>query len=273
MFEFHKDKSRYFQMQYEVTKEYVIPFLENHIDLDKSLNVLEIGCAEAGVLKAFLERGHNCTGIELYESRIKLAEKFLAKEVAENRINFICKNIFDIDPANDLPEKFDLILLKDVIEHIHDQTKFMEELNGFLKPTGKVFFGFPPWQMPFGGHQQICKGKVLSKLPYYHLLPQGIYKSILKMGNEPDKVIDDLLEIKETGISIERFEGILKREGYTTHNKKLFLINPIYKYKFNLAPRDQFSFIKAIPGIRNFLSTCAYYLVSPKANKVLEPQL
>ncbi len=272
MFEFHKDKSRYFQMQYEVTKEYVIPFLEDHIDLDQPLNVLEIGCAEAGVLKAFLERGHTCTGIELHEYRVKLAEQFLAKEVAENRINFICKNIFDIDPDNDLPAKFDLILLKDVIEHIHDQAKFMEELNGFLKPNGKVFFGFPPWQMPFGGHQQICKGKVLSKLPYYHLLPEGVYKSILKMGKEPEGIIDELLEIKETGISIERFEGILKKEGYTTHNKKLFLINPIYKYKFNLAPRDQLPLIKAIPGIRNFLSTCAYYLVSPETSKILAPQ-
>jgi len=245
-------------MQYEVTKEYVIPFLEDHIDLDQPLNVLEIGCAEAGVLKAFLERGHTCTGIELHEYRVKLAEQFLAKEVAENRINFICKNIFDIDPDNDLPAKFDLILLKDVIEHIHDQAKFMKELNGFLKPNGKVFFGFPPWQMPFG--------------PYYHLLPEGIYKSILKMGKEPEGIIDELLEIKETGISIERFEGILKNEGYTTHNKKLFLINPIYKYKFNLAPRSQFSVIKAIPGIRNFLSTCAYYLVSPQTSKVLESQ-
>lgn len=264
MFDFHTDMSRYFQMQYKVTKEYVIPFLDDLIDLDKPMNVLEIGCAEAGVLKAFVERGHDCTGIELMEARVKLAEQFLAKEVSENKIRFISRNIYDINPEKDLADKFDLIILKDVIEHIHDQDKFMGVLKSFLKPKGKVFFGFPPWQMPFGGHQQICQNKYLSKLPYFHLLPKPFYRGILKMGKESDACIDDLIEIKDTGISIERFERILKDRNYQTLKKELFLFNPIYEYKFNLKPKKQIPLVKGIPILRNYLSTCAYYLVAPE---------
>jgi 2-polyprenyl-3-methyl-5-hydroxy-6-metoxy-1,4-benzoquinol methylase len=63
-------------------------------------------------------------------------------------------------------------LLKDVIEHIHDQPKLIAWMKSYLAPNGTIFFGFPPWQMPFGGHQQLCRNKVLAKLPYYHLLPR-----------------------------------------------------------------------------------------------------
>lgn len=266
MFDFHNDKARYFQMQYQVTKEYVIPFLENVMDLDTPMNVLEIGCAEAGVLKAFLERGHDCTGIELEESRIKLAGQFFEEEVKANKIRFINRNIYDIDTEKDLTEKFDLILLKDVIEHIHDQDRFMQTLKSFLKPNGKVFFGFPPWQMPFGGHQQVCQSKLLSKLPYFHLLPNLIYRNILKLGKESQGTIDALIEIKETGISVERFERILKNRTYETLKKELFLFNPIYEYKFNVKPKKQLAAVKGIPILRNYLSTCAYYLVSPMNN-------
>ncbi len=264
MFEFHTDKARYFNMQYKVTKEYVIPFLEDNIDLNQPMNVLEIGCAEAGVLKAFLERGHNCTGIELNDSRVKLAAQFFEKEVKENKIRFLSRNIYDIDPEKDLADKFDLIILKDVIEHIHDQNRFMQVLKTFLKPNGKVFFGFPPWQMPFGGHQQICQNKYLSKLPYFHLLPKPLYRGILKLGKESEGCIEDLIEIKDTGISIERFERILKDRRYTTLKKELFLFNPIYEYKFNLKPKKQLAAVKGIPIVRNYLSTCAYYLVTPE---------
>tara|TARA_R110000868_G_scaffold383578_7_gene650686 strand:+ start:36617 stop:37408 length:792 start_codon:yes stop_codon:yes gene_type:complete len=261
MFEFHTDKSTYFNYQYGTSKEYIIPFLEETYDLKTSDKVLEIGCAEAGVLKAFIERGHECVGIELSEGRVKLAEKFLEEEVKNKKVRFIAKNIYDIDIEKDIGHKFDLVILKDVIEHIPNQEVFIRKLRDFLTPNGKVFFGFPPWQMPFGGHQQKCTNKILSLLPYYHLVPMGMYKRVLKTFGEPEAIIDGLVEIKETGISIERFERIFKNERFTQLKRQFFLINPIYKYKFNLKPRMQNSLVSTIPILRNFVSTCAYYII------------
>lgn len=261
MFDFHKDKERYFNMQYTNSKEYILPFIEKYIKHDKKLDVLEIGCAEAGVLKAFTDKGHQCVGIELDPNRTELAKEFMSEEISAGKIEFMSKNIYDIDVDKDLKTKFDLIILKDVIEHIHDQAKFMSFLHKFLKPEGKIFFGFPPWQMPFGGHQQVAQSKILSALPYYHMLPRSIYKMILKAFGESPKKVENMLEIKDTGISIERFEGILKKENYSTLKRQLYLINPIYKYKFGLSARKQIGIISAIPILRNFLSTCAYYLI------------
>lgn len=262
MREFHTDKKRYFDMQFRTTKEYIIPYISDKIDLSQKLDILEIGCAEAGVLKAFTETGHNCVGIELSDGRVDLAKQFLAEELGSGQFRIINKNIYDIDIEKDIGNKFDLVILKDVIEHIPGQEKFMNKVGDFLKKDGKIFFGFPPWQMPFGGHQQLCRSKLLQYLPYFHMLPKPIYKSILKLGREPDFVIKELLEIKETGISVERFNRILKKESYHIDKHQMFIFNPIYKYKFGLKVRKQAKFIQVIPWFRNFVSTCAYYLVS-----------
>lgn len=261
MFEFHADKSTYFSYQYRTSKEYIIPFIEERHQLHPDQKVLEIGCAEAGVLKAFLERGHKCVGIELSPSRVKLANEFLKEEIESGQAEIIARNIYDIDVDKYLDFRFDIIILKDVIEHIHDQDRFIHKLGDFLTPQGKVFFGFPPWQMPFGGHQQLFKSKILSKTPYFHLLPRPLYKKILEAFGESELKVNNLLEIKDTGISIERFERILRKEQYQITRKNFFLVNPIYKYKFGLTPRDQLTVISSMPVLRNFLSTCAYYLI------------
>jgi len=267
MFEFHKDKQRYFDMQYTNSKEYILPFIEQFVDHQKKLDVLEIGCAEAGVLKAFTDKGHRCVGIELSPTRTELAKHFMAEEMAAGLIEFRADNIYDIDVDKDLKTKFDLIILKDVIEHIHDQAKFMSFLHKFMKPGGRIFFGFPPWQMPFGGHQQVAKSKVLSAVPYYHMLPRPIYKMVLKVFGESPQKVENMLEIKDTGISIERFERILKKEKYRVLKRQLYIFNPIYKYKFGVSARKQLGLISGIPVLRNFLSTCAYYVIEDQNTK------
>ena len=261
MFEFHKDKERYFNIQYWTARDYIIPFVKDYINFDKELKVLEIGCAEAGVLKAFTENNHKTMGIEMAAPRVELAKQFMAKELEAGLIQFRTDDIYDIATEKDLPFKFDLIILKDVIEHIHKQENFIPRLKDFLNEGGKVFFAFPPWQMPFGGHQQVLDNAFLSKLPYFHLLPMPIYKGIMKLFGERPEKIEDIAEIKETGISIERFEKLCKKSDLKIYAEKHFLFNPIYKWKFGLNPREQFGFITKLPYIRNYFTTCAYYLV------------
>jgi hypothetical protein len=43
-----------------------------------------------------------------------------------------------------------------------------------------------------------------------------------------------------------------------------FRKNPIYKFKFGLTPFKQIGLIKAIPHLRDFFTTCVYYLIEQK---------
>ncbi len=248
-------------MQAQNSRSYIVPFIEKYKPVQPGMRVLEIGCAEAGVLKAFTEKGCITVGVELDEPRLVLAREFMKAELDNGQISFVSKDIYKVDIQQELNGTFDIIILKDVIEHIHNQEKLIAWMKSFLNPGGVIFFGFPPWQMPFGGHQQVMTNKFLSKLPYFHLLPMPVYKWVLKTFKQD---VAAFAEIKETGISIERFEKIAGDTGYKVANKTHYFINPIYTFKFGWKPKLQSAIISAIPWVRNFFTTCVYYLISRK---------
>ena len=258
----HTDRKLYFDEQSYTTEKYVIPFIEKWSGMAVDgqsglLRVLEIGCGEGGNLKPFLDRGCECTGVDLNGPQIERAREFFAGHPHENRLTLLHADIYDVQPE---VHQYDIIMLRDVIEHIHCQERLMQILPRFLKPHGVMFFAFPPWMMPFGGHQQICRSR-LSKIPYIHLLPYNWYSGLMHACGETDKCVDDLLEIKETGITIERWERILRAENLPVLKRELYFINPNYEVKFGLRPRRAFPILRSVPYLRDFCITAAYYLL------------
>lgn len=255
----HNDRDQYFKEQGITTLKYVIPYAGHHTTITSETSVLEIGCGKGGNLLPFLEMGCKCTGIDLSESDIAFAGQNLETYLKNDQLTLIASDIYKVDIQQ--TGKFDFIFMKDVIEHIPNQEKFMAFLKNFLNPEGTILFAFPPWYMPFGGHQQVCKSKYASKLPYYHILPESIYKFILKSSGESQATIEGLIDIKRTGISIERFERILKNENFKIIKKTPYFINPNYEIKFGLKPKIVVFPFDQIYFLRNFYTTCMYYLI------------
>lgn len=251
----HADRALYFREQTYTTEKYVIPFIERRKAVTADTSVLEIGCGEGGNLKPFADKGCRVTGIDLAEGKIRAAEALFADHPRRGNLTFIHEDIYRVEG---LPERFDLIILRDVIEHIPDQERFVPFIRRFLRPGGCIFIAFPPWQNPFGGHQQICRNKILSHLPYFHLLPRFLYRQCLRGAPES---AEELLEIKSTGISLERFFRIVRNSGFRIDEQELYLINPNYEIKFNLRP-VRLARLAAIPYLRNFYTTCGYFLLS-----------
>jgi len=254
----HLDPQRYFNEQAASTQKYVLPFIESNKKIDNALNILEIGCGEAGNLKPFLDLGCNCTGVDLSISKIEKGKTYYAAHPKVKNLRLISEDIYK---TKDFHSQFDVVIIRDVIEHIHDQDKFLRLLKDLLTSTALVFIAFPPWQSPFGGHQQVCDNKLLSLLPYFHLLPIPLYKAVLKSFGESESKIEGLLEIKETGISLERFEALALKNEYPVLLKTLYLINPNYEVKFGLKPRLLNKILSKIPYFRNYFCTCGYYLL------------
>ena len=259
MHERHTDKARYFQEQSLTTEKYVIPFISPFLPVVRDLEILEVGCGHGGNLKPFLDRGCRVTGLDINPDDTSTAAGFLTDYVNSGRLRLVTSDIYQVRPAD--IGVFDLLVLKDVIEHIPDQERFLGFVKQLLKPTGRIFFGFPPWQMPFGGHQQVCSNRVLSVAPYVHLLPRSIYSWLLRTGGETPYRVTELLEVKETGLSIERFRRILRTRNYRVEREQFFLIAPNYDVKFNLKPRQQLWLVSRLPFVRNFATTCVYALV------------
>ncbi len=261
MQERHANREQYFKEQIITTEKHVIPFVREIRKVDKTISVLEIGCGEGGNLMPFLDMGcERVVGVDLSEAKIENAKKYFENHPRKNKIELIAADIYDTNTIG----KFDLIITRDVVEHIHNQDRFFEVLKNYLAPGGHFFAAFPPWYMPFGGHQQICKSKLASKLPYYHIMPVFMYRGFLKMCGESKETIENLLEVKATGISIDRLERILKKTGYNIDKKVRYFINPNYEVKFKLKPKVIWGWIGAIPYFRNYWITAGWYLVSVK---------
>jgi len=258
MQERHTNLQRYFDEQAITTRKFVVSYIAAHKPISASTRVLEIGCGTGGNLVPFLEEGCTVLGVDISATSIERAESLLSGHPQRANLKLIADDIYNRSEADGV---YDVIIMRDVIEHIHNQEKFMAFVKRFMAPGAVFFLAFPPWYNPFGGHQQICKHRWLSKIPFVHLLPGPLYKLTLKAFGESSKTIDDLLEIKQTGISLERFERISKREGYSICSKTWYFINPNYETKFGLKPRVQSPVFTFIPFLRNFTVTAGYYLL------------
>ncbi|OQX94379.1 hypothetical protein B6I21_09525 [candidate division KSB1 bacterium 4572_119] len=174
-------------------------YLEHYVKpYTKEKSVLDIGCAEGGLLETFFQAGYQCTGLEYSEHRINYA-----KENSPDGIRFISGNIEDIS----LNEKYDVILMLDVIEHIEDKLSALLNLKKALKPDGILVVSFPPFKSAFGGHQQVMSS-FFRYIPFLHLLPKKIYRWLLEHIEK--KNVESHFRNYQTGITIKQFEKLLR---------------------------------------------------------------
>lgn len=252
----HFDRRQYFEELAKTSEKYFLPYIMQCHDINKDMSILEIGCGEGGNLLPFAKLGCNILGVDISRNRIKEAKQlFLQENVAGT---FICDSIFNLTASG---RRFDIIICHDVIEHIADKRALLETVHSLLKCSGVFFIAFPAWQMPFGGHQQICRNGLISKVPFIHLLPCHLYKQILTYAGESQEMIDELLSIRTTGITIETFEKIVSSAKWDIANRTLYLINPHYETKYGLTPRRMPDFISNVKYIRNYMSTSCFYLL------------
>jgi hypothetical protein len=99
-------------------------------------------------------------------------------------------------------------------------------------------------------------------MPWIHLLPRPIYKGLLKLFGENEATINGLLtDAYDTGISVQRFLRICRKNDFRLVASTFYFINPNYEVKFKLKPKKIFSFLN-IPVLRDFYTTTVYCLLS-----------
>lgn len=257
------DRERYFRELAETSREFYVDYLKRYKNIDKNSRILEIGCGEGGNLLPFAEIGCAVAGLDLAPGKIENARKFF--EARGARGEFACADFLKVNPFEG-EDKFDVILIHDVIEHIEPEGKdaFFARLGFYLRLDGIVFFGFPAWQMPFGGHQQICRSKVCSKVPFVHVLPACLYRGWLKLFGEDKSKIDELMSIKRSWMTPEKFEGLCAGHGYKVVDRTFWFISPHYKAKFHLKPRRLWGWLGHVPYLRNWFTTSCFYIISVK---------
>jgi len=226
---FHERRIKFYKEQYWYAKEYLSKYLS--IKEYKNKNVLEVGSAEGGAIKYFFEQGANCWGVEISKGRNDFAIEYIKEEKIEFLEGDICNDAF----VKELPQ-MDLILIRDVIEHIPDKLTALKNLNKLLKQDGIIFLSYPPKYSPYAGHQQNVK-KRIGSLPFIHLLPKGLYRLFLSSANLTNEKINELMQTRRDMIAINKIESLFKKAKLIIRQKDFYFIRPCFEKRFGWKPK------------------------------------
>ena len=252
----HTDRRAYFSELAQTAQRHIMPYTDKWKLAAPGMDVLELGCGEGGNLLPYARRGCRVTGVDLCAGRTEQAREFFAEAGAEGR--FVCA---DLAEWNGEGAAFDLILMHDVIEHIADKRAAMEQARRLLRPGGMVFVAFPSWPMPFGGHQQIARSRMVSRLPFVHLLPRRVYWWLLRACGEKKAVVSELMSIRGTRCTAGMFRRVARRSGLAVVDETPWLVNPHYETKFGLRPRRLPPPLRRVPLLRDVLSTSCFFML------------
>ncbi len=234
---------KHFIEQQKHTRSYLIPYFELHLADFKDLRILEVGCAEAGFLDVLHNLGIDAKGIELVAHRIELAKE------KNPDLDLIVGDITDPGILNITGQPFDLVVMRDVIEHIPDRYAVLKHISLLLRPGGYLFVSFPPRFSAFAGHQQNGKSW-LRKIPFLQVLPVSLIQSLGHLAHEREEMIREIIRNKHYGLPIRAFEKIAMKTGFNPVVKEHFIFRPIYQTRFNLKPWK----IPAVPLIREVVT-------------------
>jgi 2-polyprenyl-3-methyl-5-hydroxy-6-metoxy-1,4-benzoquinol methylase len=111
-------------------------------------DVLDFGCAYGGKAVEFAKHAKSVSAIEPFPHVIELAQAY-ARHLGTANVEFqVCSQ--DSIPYRD--ESFDIVLSHDVIEHVDDPSGSLREIERVLKPGGKAYVVFPPYDGMFSHH-------------------------------------------------------------------------------------------------------------------------
>ncbi len=252
----------YWGYQYRLGEDVIVPYLEKNGCFSKGYSVAEIGCAEGGVLAAFVMAGaRDALGTDIVEWRLEKGRNFAAR--ADLPVEFTNHDIVYSEPDDKWKKKFDLVLLRDVIEHLDDTAAALGNIKKVIKPGGYLYVTFPPYYSAFGGHQHTVANKP-GKLPFIHWLPDGIFHRMITSGREND--IEEVKRLQNIKLTPKKFIKAVEETGYQIYKKDYYLLRPVYKMKFGL-PALKLTPLAFLPLVKPVFSMEASFILKvPEKN-------
>ena len=108
-----------------------IPWIIGQIGKNK--RVLDIGCGAGLLTNALAKVGHQVSGIDISTKSLTVAKRY----------DTTCSVDYQTSSAYALPytnESFDVVCAMDVLEHVEEPKKLIDEASRVLKPGGQFFF-------------------------------------------------------------------------------------------------------------------------------------
>lgn len=124
---------------YKVRRKFIHDLINKYVKKDSSLDMLDVGCGGGALMKELGVYGH-VDGVDFSQTAV---------DFCKSR-NIDSVQVSGIESLPFSSNKFDLVLALDVLEHIPDDKRGVDEVLRVLKPGG-VFIAFVPAFMSLWG--------------------------------------------------------------------------------------------------------------------------
>jgi len=142
----------YAMWQYERGADTIAFFLDAYTEADMfaGKTVLDVGCGAGGKTMYYASRGAaRLVGMDVVARYKEESEALAAQLGYADVFTFLCRDAVDTGfPA----DTFDTIVMNDAMEHVARPEAVVAECARILKPGGRLFVNFPPYNHPFGAH-------------------------------------------------------------------------------------------------------------------------
>lgn len=255
----------YRRYQERLALEYLIPVLGEWGVRAAGARLLEVGGGDGGCGAGFAKRGARVVMVELEARLAAIAEQ--ANQAVGLDIAVHQGDVYDENAAFYAAGPFDIVLFRDVMEHLHDPVRALQLAASHLAPGGVLFVIFPPYFSPFGAHQQILPRKKLgplpyNKLPYLQLLPKSMFFSIVDGDTEAHR---EVKRLRSVCLTLRKFHAAIEASGLQIRHRRLYLSRPSFALRYGI-PVVRAGLLGTIPGLNELLTTGAYYLLGVPPN-------
>lgn len=249
----------YLGYQYRLGKEFIAPYLSNAGVFKTGCSAAEIGSAEGGVLAALKYAGARKTlATDIHRERLNYGKDIAARAGVD--IDFQYHNILEDEIPADWINTFDIVILRDVIEHLEGTSEALAKIRHIIKPGCFLYLTFPSYYSAFGGHQHTVANN-WGKIPFIHLLPDPLFYVFLKGGRKND--IWEVKRLQKIKLTPKKLITAAHAEGYEIFSEDHYLLRPVFKMKFGM-PSLKLGFLKNIPYAKTFLSLEASFILKKK---------
>lgn len=254
----HPRTLRNLRMQYLLAEGTLIPWLRELDSLPPNADVCEIGCAEGGVLAAFANNGAAyALGTDIQG---ELLDQISAPTMEKLGLplSFTKHDVIYEDIPQEWQNRFDVVLLRDVIEHLDDVQVALKNIKRLLKPSGVVLITFPPYTSAFGGHQQLL-GTKAGGFPFVHLLPKKIFFNMISKGDPINQ--EEVRRLHALRCSPSKVIRGANLAGLAVVDERYFGLRPVFKFKYQRRiPVLELTWLRRLPFVRSLAMEAAFVL-------------
>ncbi len=102
-----------------------------------ALSILDIGAGDGDVVFSLTERGHKCLAMDISDVRLRKYEE----KARQSGVRQVVGNVGDKIPLKD--RSLDVVLCGEIIEHVPDNDKALEEIRRVLRNGGQFVLSVP----------------------------------------------------------------------------------------------------------------------------------